>query len=110
MGQKIMLTLSPGSRLARLHGSTTIVERTTCNYGLNPSLQHVAAEHGMSIAATDDTGEVRAIERPGHPFFAATLYQPQLSSRPERPHPLFMEFVAAAFRPDPPISPRPRAW
>jgi CTP synthase (UTP-ammonia lyase) len=98
---KITVALTPSSLLARLHRTTTVVEQTTCNYGLSPSLQHVAAEHGMSIAATDDTGEVRAIERPDHPFFAATLYQPQLSSHPGRPHPLFLGFVAAAFGLDP---------
>jgi CTP synthase (UTP-ammonia lyase) len=75
MGHKITLALSPSSQLARLHGTTTVVEQTTCNYGPNPSLQSVAAEHGMSIVATDDTGEVRAIERPIIPL-------PPLSTSP----------------------------
>jgi CTP synthase (UTP-ammonia lyase) len=58
-------------------------------------MQHLAGEHGMSVAGRDDTGEVRAIERPDHPFFVGTLYQPQLSSTPDRPHPLFVALLRA---------------
>ena len=56
----------------------------------------------MVVAATDDSGEVRAVERQDHPFFVATLCQPQLSSWPGRPHPLWSAFVAAVLaRSDP---------
>jgi CTP synthase (UTP-ammonia lyase) len=95
-GQQITVTLHPGSTLRRLHATTTVVERTTCNYGLNPRLQDIASGHGMTVAATDETGEVRAIERPDHPFFLATRYQPQLTSSPEHPHPALIGFVKAA--------------
>jgi CTP synthase (UTP-ammonia lyase) len=94
-GKQITLKLGPGSRLARLYGATTPVEHTTCNYGLSPAIQDLASRHGMIVAATDDTGEVRAVERPDHPFFVATLYQPQLSSTAERPHPILTGFVNA---------------
>jgi CTP synthase (UTP-ammonia lyase) len=95
-GREIVVELAPGSLLARLHGSADVTERTTCDYGLAPAMQHLAGEHGMRVAATDDAGEVRAIERPDHPFFVATLYQPQLSSTPDRPHPLFVALLRAA--------------
>ncbi len=49
----------------------------------------------MSVAAVDDTGEVRAVERSDHPFYLGTLYQPQRSSTREHPHPLWVAFVAA---------------
>jgi CTP synthase (UTP-ammonia lyase) len=49
----------------------------------------------MAISARDGTGEVRAVERPGHPFFLATLNQPHLTSTPGDPHPIFSAFVAA---------------
>ena len=75
--------------------AATVRERTTCNYGLAPDLAYIAASHGMAVAASDDTGEVRAIERTHHPFFVATLYQPQLSSAPGRPHPIWRAFVQA---------------
>jgi CTP synthase (UTP-ammonia lyase) len=95
-GTQIEVRLTPGSRLARLHGAPTVVERTTCSYGLDPAMQHLAGEHGMLVAATDDTGEVRAVERVDHPFFLGTLYQPQLRSSAGDPHPVFVGLLRAA--------------
>jgi CTP synthase (UTP-ammonia lyase) len=94
--QTITVQLTSGSRLAALHGILQVVEHTTCSYGLAPEVQHIANEHGMVIAATDPTGEVRAIERVDHPFFVATLYQPQLRSVPGAPHPVFVGLLEAA--------------
>lgn len=85
-----------GSQLEQLYGRRIATERTTCNYGLAPAVQHIADEHGMRIAATDQTGEVRAIERPEHPFFIGTLYQPQLSSSERSPHSVFVGLINAA--------------
>ena len=90
------MTLEAGSLLARLYGSTTAVEHTTCSYGLDPAMQHLAGEWGMRVAATDGTGEVRAVEREDHPFFVGTLYQPQLRSHPGDPHPVFIGLLRAA--------------
>ncbi len=95
-GQTIDVELSPGSLLAKLYGSQNAVENTTCSYGLAPDVQHIADEHGMRVAATDATGEVRAIERVDHPFFVGTLYQPQLRSAPGAPHPVFLGLLDAA--------------
>lgn len=94
--QTITVDLTPGSRLAALHGTSQAVERTACSYGLAPEVQHIAREHGMRVAATDATGEVRAIERVDHPFFVGTLYQPQLRSAPGAPHPVFLGLLDAA--------------
>jgi CTP synthase (UTP-ammonia lyase) len=94
--QRITVELAPGSLLEKLHGAARVVENTTCSYGLWPEVQHIAGEHGMRIAATDDTGEVRAIERSDHPFFVGTLYQPQLRSTPGAPHPIFAGLLEAA--------------
>lgn len=71
-------------------------EHTTCNYGLEPQVQDIASQHGMIVSATDDTGEVRAVERPDHPYFIGTLYQPQLRSTPEEPHPIWVGLIEAA--------------
>lgn len=95
-GRQITVEIMPGSRLAQLYGAHQAIERTTCSYGLAPDAQHLAGEFGMKVAATDDTGEVRAIERLDHPFFMSTLYQPQLSSAAGRPHPVFVGLLEAA--------------
>ena len=93
--QTITVELTRGSRLARLYRNESATERTTCSYGLAPSVQHIANEHGMRVAAVDETGEVRAIERVDHPFFVATLFQPQLTSAPDAPHQVFAGLLAA---------------
>ena len=95
-GQTITIELVANSLLARLYGGRVAVEHTTCSYGLAPVVQHIASEHGMRVSATDDTGEVRAIERVDHPFFVGTLFQPQLTSRPGAPHPVFAGLLEAA--------------
>jgi len=82
--------------LSSLHGGVAkVVERTTCNYGLNIDFDSIASAHGMLAAGTDELDEVRAVERADHPFFVGTLYQPQLRSSAAEPHPVFSGFVAA---------------
>lgn len=95
----IVVDLVAGSVMAWLHrGAAQVTERTTCTYGLLPDLHWIAQAAGMQVSARDGTGEVRAVERPGHPFFVASLYQPQLSSAPEAPHPVFLGFLDALLR------------
>lgn len=95
LDQTITVDIASGSLLDRLYGARRAVEHTTCSYGLAPEVQHIAGEHGMRVAATDSTGEVRAIERIDHPFFVGTLYQPQLRSAPGAPHPIFTGLLDA---------------
>ncbi|PYT27799.1 MAG: hypothetical protein DMG57_17160 [Acidobacteria bacterium] len=91
-----------GSRLARLYGLANgsspctgeIEEEYCCNYEVNPDYRREFEQAGLSITATGDTGEVRAIEIPGHRFYIATLFQPQLSSTHETPHPIVLGFLA----------------
>lgn len=97
LDQTIDVQLTPNSRLAKLYATDHATERTTCSYGLAPEVQHIASERGMRVSATDETGEVRAIEREDHPFFVGTLYQPQLSSTAEKPHPVFLGLLAELY-------------
>jgi CTP synthase (UTP-ammonia lyase) len=97
-GQQIMVRLAPNSRLADLYGTDAARELTTCNYGLAADFADLATSHGMQCAATEADGSVRAVERIDHPFFLATLYQPQLRSRPDAPHPVFLGLLRAALR------------
>ena len=39
---------------------------------------------------------VEIVELRNHPYFLASQFHPEFKSRPERPHPLFDGFVAAA--------------
>jgi CTP synthase (UTP-ammonia lyase) len=53
-------------------------------------------EAGFPVVARGPKGEIRAIESPTHRFYIATLFQPQLSSKPDKPHPVVMAFVQSA--------------
>ncbi len=92
---EIIVEIAPATQLAEIHGAGRRAELTNCNYGLNPAYQHIASEQGLVVSAIDDSGEVRAIERPDHPFFVGTLYQPQRLPTEQLPHPLFDAFVQA---------------
>jgi CTP synthase (UTP-ammonia lyase) len=90
------IRIRPGSYLQTFYGTDTITEEFFCNFELNPDYEWCSIEAGFPIAARGPQGEVRAIESPTHRFFIATLFQPQLGSRPEKPHPLVLAFVQAA--------------
>ena len=51
----------------------------------------------MRVAGVNpDRDLVEIIELPEHPWFVGVQFHPELRSRPNRPHPLFRDFVGAA--------------
>jgi CTP synthase (UTP-ammonia lyase) len=64
-----------------------------CNYGINSQYLDVLTAHGLKPTALSDDGQVRAFEIVNHPFFLGTLFQPALTSTPNEPNPLILEFV-----------------
>ena len=89
------IRFEPGSRLLAIYGSDEAVEGYHCNYGLNPACAGRFATGPLRVAARDLAGDVRAVELDGHPFFVATLYQPERSGLDGRRHPLIAAFVDA---------------
>jgi CTP synthase (UTP-ammonia lyase) len=85
-----------GTRLRAILGVDTIDQEYFCNYEPNPEYRDLFERGDFRICAETLRGEVRAAERPEHPFFIGVLFQPQRSSRPEAPHPLITAFVRAA--------------
>ena len=73
-----------------------VAEEFFCNFEVNPDYEWAAMEAGFPVVARGPQGEIRAIESPTHRFYIATLFQPQLSSQPGKPHPLVLAFVQAA--------------
>ncbi len=90
------IRLRPGSYLQSFYAKDTVVEEFFCNFEVNPDFEWISMEAGFPIVARGSQGEIRAIESPTHRFYIATLFQPQLSSKPGKPHPLVMAFVQAA--------------
>src|SRR5439155_3997402 len=82
----------PGSRLRDLYGAAEADEPYRCRYGLNPHYEAEVLTGALRVAARDADGEVRAVELDGHPFFVATLYQPERAALAGRSHPLIEAF------------------
>ena len=79
-------------------GSTDCSEQYYCNYGVNEEFEAQFQAAGLRVSAKGRLGETRAVELLGRSFFLATLFQLQLSSRPEAPHPVWLAFLEAAGR------------
>lgn len=67
----------PGSLLRAAYGADEAVEGYRCRYGLNPAFRDALTAGPLRVAAEDEAGDVRAVELDGHPFFVATLFQPE---------------------------------
>jgi CTP synthase len=81
------------------YGTENIAERHRHRYEVNNDYRAVLVEHGMKLCGLSPDGRiVEMIENPNHPWFVATQAHPELKSRPNRPHPLFHGFIAAANR------------
>lgn len=81
----------------RAYSQEIIYERHRHRYELNNDHRADLATAGMVFSGTLPDGKlVEIIELPGHPWFLATQFHPEFKSRPNRPHPLFRDFVGAA--------------
>jgi CTP synthase (UTP-ammonia lyase) len=89
------LELIPGSALAVAYGNLEIVEGYHCNYGLNPTYAARLESGPLAVAARDRSGQVRAVELHGHPFYMATLFQPERAALMGRTPPLVKAFIQA---------------
>lgn len=93
--------LNPCSKSRILYGTDLIYERHRHRYEINNKYRAQLEASGLLIAGTSpDSKLVELIELPNHKYFVASQYHPELKSRPERPHPLFVGLVAAAANKD----------
>jgi len=91
--------LRQGSKAAQAYGTTEISERHRHRWEVSNAYRDVLAEYGLRLSGVSpDGGLVEIIELPDHPWFVGCQFHPELKSRPTRPHPLFVQFVAAAAR------------
>ena len=89
--------LQPGSKAAHIYGVDEVSERHRHRYEVNNSYRDLLAEYGMRCTGlSPDNSLVEIIELPEHPWFIGCQFHPELRSRPNRPHPLFASFIAAA--------------
>jgi len=87
-----------GSRIATAYGVNEAGEGYHCSYGIDAEYQAELMSGPLQITARDEDDEVRAIELEGHPFFVATLFQPERAALRGRLPPLVAAFVRAIDR------------
>jgi CTP synthase len=91
--------LHAGTRARELYGEAVIYERHRHRYEVNNLLRRKLEAAGLVVSGTSpDERLVEIVELQDHPFFVASQFHPEFKSRPERPAPLFDEFVAAALQ------------
>jgi CTP synthase len=88
--------LVPGSHVAAAYGDTNVVERHRHRYEVNQAFKDAIEKGGLVISGTSPDGKlVEFVESPTNPYFVATQAHPELKSRPNRPHPLFVGLIKA---------------
>jgi CTP synthase len=89
--------LREGTRAREIYGDAVIYERHRHRYEVNNHLRPRLEAAGLVVSGASPDGRlVEVIELAEHPFFVASQFHPEFKSRPERPAPLFREFVGAA--------------
>jgi CTP synthase len=93
---KLKIKVRQDSLAYRIYQKEEIAEPFNCNYELNPVFRDKLEKAGLKVSGETGDGGTRIIELPGHPFFIATGFVPQLSSEVNKPHPLIVAFLQAA--------------
>ena len=89
--------LEPGSKVHGAYGEIVVSERHRHRYELNADLKAKFEAGGLRCSGiSPDRRLVEFIELDGHPWWVGTQAHPEFKSRPDRPHPLFRELIAAA--------------
>jgi len=89
--------LTPGSKAAAVYDAELIYERHRHRFEVNNRYRPLLEASGMVLSGQSPDGRlVEIVELRDHPWFVASQFHPEFRSRPDRPHPLFFGFMAAA--------------
>lgn len=92
-------TLSEGSRVAEIYGTTAISERHRHRYEVDMTYRDAIEATGLKFSGISPDGKLpEIVEIPDHPWYIGVQFHPELKSRPFEPHPLFASFVEAAVK------------
>ncbi|MBV9121723.1 MAG: CTP synthase [Chloroflexi bacterium] len=88
--------LVPGSKSAAAYGESTVMERHRHRFEFNNDYREMLSNNGLLISGISPDGRlVEIVEIKDHPWFVGTQFHPEFKSRPNRPHPLYRDFVGA---------------
>jgi CTP synthase len=89
--------LVPGTLVHRWYGKENIEERHRHRYEINNDYRDILQQNGMIFSGLSPDGRlVEIMELPDHPWFVGCQFHPELISRPNRPHPLFLGLIEHA--------------
>jgi CTP synthase len=91
--------LAEGTLAREAYGADVIFERHRHRYEFNNAYLERLCAAGMVVSGRHVKGDhelVEIIELTGHPWFCASQFHPEFKSKPQRPQPLFRDFVRAA--------------
>ncbi len=89
--------LLPGSKAYAAYGADTISERHRHRWEFNNAYREMLGQAGLVLSGLSPNGRlVEIAELRDHPFMLGSQFHPEFKSRPNRPHPLFAAFMAAA--------------
>jgi CTP synthase len=89
--------LEGGSKVAEAYGERVVSERHRHRYEVNPAYRRRLEGAGLRSSGTSPDGRlVEFVELDGHPYWVGTQAHPEFKSRPDRPAPLFRDFLRAA--------------
>jgi len=87
----------PGTRAGEAYDEPIVFERHRHRYEFNNNFREALANAGLVFSGTSPDGRlVEIAEVHDHPFMLGSQFHPELKSRPNRPHPLFRDFLRAA--------------
>ncbi len=91
-------SIKPGTTMERYYQSSLIYERHRHRYEFNNQYRERLADAGLTLSGTSPDGRlVETVELTERPFHVGVQYHPEFKSRPNKPHPLFVGFIGAAF-------------
>ena len=89
--------LVPGTHAAAAYNESLVYERHRHRFEFNNKFREVLSKAGFVASGVSPDGKlVEIIELAGHPWMVGTQFHPEFTSRPNRPHPLFRDFIGAA--------------
>lgn len=88
-------SVQPNTRLMAAYGQPAVFERHRHRYEFNNAYRETFTSLGLTLCGiSPDGGLVEAVEVSDKKFHLGVQYHPEFKSRPHKPHPLFVEFIA----------------
>ncbi|MBQ9557538.1 MAG: gamma-glutamyl-gamma-aminobutyrate hydrolase family protein, partial [Clostridia bacterium] len=90
--------IAPGTTMERCYKAAHISERHRHRYEFNNDYRKTLQDCGLTLSGMSPDGLlVETVELTERPFYVGVQFHPEFKSRPNKPHPLFLGFIGAAF-------------